>query len=59
MTPFETALSIASVLAAGAGLLCVRWIVRNSGRDRPYDPDAVQRFVDRHLEEKARATEGR
>ena len=59
MTHFEMALSIASVFASCAGLLYVRWIVRTSGRDRPYDPEAVQRFVDRHLEaEKARATKG-
>lgn len=60
MTPFEIALSIASVLAAGGSLFYVHWIVRISGRDRPYDPEAVQRFVDRHLEaEKARVAEGK
>jgi len=53
------AMSIALFLASGTALLYVRWIVRTSGRDRPHDPEAVQRFVDRHLEaENVRATVG-
>lgn len=46
MTPFEIALSFGSVAAAGIGLVYVAHVVKTSGRDRPHDPDAVQRLLD-------------
>ncbi|SEL61913.1 hypothetical protein SAMN05444413_11214 [Roseivivax marinus] len=47
MTVFEMTLSAGSVAGAVLGLWYVRYIVRTSGRDRPHDPEAVERLVER------------
>lgn len=46
MTPFEIAVSFGSFATAGIGLAFVAHLVKTSGRERPHDPEAVQRFVD-------------
>lgn len=46
MNLFETIISAGSVIIAICGLWYVRHIVRTSGRDRPHDPERVQRFVE-------------
>ena len=47
MQLFEIVLSIASVVVAVSSIFYVRWVVRTSGRDRPHDPAAVERLIDR------------
>lgn len=47
MTLFEMILSASSVVLAGMGLWFVGHVVRTSGRDRPRDPEAVQRLIER------------
>lgn len=47
MTVVEVILSASSVAIAGAGLWYVQHVVRTSGRDRPRDPEAVDRLVER------------
>ena len=47
MTKFEIIISAGSVMIALCVLWYVRYVVRTSGRDRPRDPDRVQRFVER------------
>jgi len=46
MTPFESAVSFGSFVAAGIGIAYVAYVVKSSGRDRPHDPAAVQRLLD-------------
>lgn len=43
----QAALAVASVLAAAGGLVYVERLVRRSGRDRPHDPERVDRLVQR------------
>lgn len=40
-------LTAASVVLAALGLLFVKWIIKTSGRDRPYDPERLRRFIDK------------
>ena len=47
MTTFEVYLSIGAVAIAIAVSLYVQHLVRTSGRDRPHDPEAVRRFIER------------
>lgn len=47
MTSIEVALSVGSVAIAISSIFYVKHIVRTGGRDRPRDPEAVRRFVDR------------
>ncbi len=51
MIPIEIqiALAAASVISAIVGLAYVRHVVRNAGRDRPHDPERVDRMVERAL----------
>lgn len=46
MQTFEIILSIVSVTVAVASIWYTIRIVKTSGRDRPRDPERVQRFVD-------------
>lgn len=45
MTTFEVFLSIGSVVIAIVAWLYVWRLVQTSGRDRPHDPAAVERFI--------------
>lgn len=47
MTVFEMILSASSVAVAGVGLRYVEHVVRTSGRDRPRDPESIDRLVER------------
>lgn len=47
MTTFEVHLSIGSVTGVIAVLVYVRHVVRTAGRDRPRDPEALRRFVEK------------
>ena len=47
MSFFEVFLSVVSVVASASGLYYVRWIVKTSGRDRPKDPAAVLRLIEK------------
>ena len=47
MSLFEVFLSVASIITAVAGLYYVHHIVKTSGRDRPRDPVAVRRLIDK------------
>ena len=46
MTSLEILLSITAVAVAIAGNLYVLRVVRSSGRDRPYDPERVQKLIE-------------
>lgn len=46
MTRFDIGLSVGSVILSGVGMAYVAYIVKTSGRDRPRDPEAVQKFID-------------
>ncbi|WP_157084448.1 hypothetical protein [Sediminimonas qiaohouensis] len=47
MTTFEVYLSIGSVTGAIAVSFYVRHVVRTAGRDRPRNPEALRRFVEK------------
>jgi hypothetical protein len=47
MSLFEVLLSVTSIVAAVAGLYYVHHIVKTSGRDRPRDPVAVWRLIEK------------
>lgn len=47
MTTFEVYLSIGSLAGAIFVLLYVRHVVRTAGRDRPRNPEALRRFVEK------------
>jgi hypothetical protein len=47
MSLFEVSLSVASIIAAVAGLYYVHHIVKTSGRDRPRDPVAVWKLIEK------------
>ena len=47
MSLFEVSLSVASIVAAASGLYYVHHIVKTSGRDRPKDPAAVLRLIEK------------
>jgi hypothetical protein len=46
MNLFETIISAVSVVIAICGLWYIRHIVRTSGRDRPHDPERLQRLLE-------------
>ena len=47
MTTFEVYLSIGSMASAIAVSLYVRHVVRTAGRDRPRNPEALRRFIEK------------
>jgi len=47
MTTFEVCLSIGSVAVAIAVSLYVSHAVRTTGRDRPRNPEALRRFIEK------------
>jgi hypothetical protein len=46
MTTFEMMLSLSSVAAGAATIFYVANLVKISGRDRPEDPERLQRFIE-------------
>lgn len=49
MTTLDVIISISSVVLSVSGILYCRHVAKHAGRDRPRDPEAVQRFVDKML----------
>lgn len=46
MTAVDALIIVVSLFSAVFGTAFVGYIVQTSGRDRPIDPQAVQRFID-------------
>lgn len=49
MIPFEMVFAASSDAVTGVALWYIRYVARMSGRDRPGDPEAVQRLIDRAM----------
>ncbi|WPZ27596.1 hypothetical protein UM399_18335 (plasmid) [Sulfitobacter pontiacus] len=56
MSYFEVFLSVISVVVSASGLFYVHWIVKTSGRDRPNDPAAVLRLIEKSKKTSASQT---
>ena len=57
MSYFEVFLSVVSVAGSAAGLYYVHRIVKTSGRDRPNDPAAVLRLIEKSKKTSASQTD--
>ena len=57
MENIHIVLSASSVLLAALGLLFAGWIVKTSGRDRPHDPERLNRFIHEALRETGLTTD--
>ena len=45
MTRFDVAFMLTSGILAGVGFAACAWAMHVGGRDRPHDPEAVDRFI--------------
>jgi hypothetical protein len=57
MSYFEVFLSVVSVVGSAAGLYYIHRIVKTSGRDRPNDPAAVLRLIEKSKRTSASQTD--
>lgn len=57
MSYFEVFLSVVSVAGSAAGLYYIHRIVKTSGRDRPNDPAAVLRLIEKSKKTSASQTD--